>query len=659
MAREEAPQPPSGFDRAVTCLQVTPLVILLLLIIGWSALAFGAVYPWASAPVGVASLTACAIALGARSRWPNRAIVMSCALVVTAVALQLVPLPGPALATVSPATEEFLAHYDVRTLASRSPVLSSLLAQDGMTYSAPGPSHPITISPERTRAALASLIPFALLLTCLSRALDRRETRHLVLGVVGLGVVLAIAALVQRGTGSRTIYGFWAPYYAATPYGPFVNRNHFAGWMLMAIPLGIADFCGRLSRSMHGLKPGFRQRILWFAGPEANRTMLVGFAVLLMAVSLVLTMSRSGILAFSLALLAAGWWMARKLTGHRRTVVVGFLCGLTLVSIGSAGVDAIARRFDTASDPGFAGRLPIWQDTLAIIRDFPLAGTGLNTFDAAMVKYETPGDRRANDAHNDYLEAASDGGVLIGIPIVIVLIVLVKEARRRLREGSDSYDGVHWTRLGALTGLLAIGLQEAFDFSLQIPANLALFVVLCLLAIGETRTATQRHSRRGGVPPRRLALETALAVCGVGVAVWFGIAAYRTSGPYGEAGPGISIDRVADQDKETAGQSLTQLSYSAGGAGPDNRWIYLDGPRVVRYEVDGDGDDSVDRWEYYGEAERLTKVALSREGDGRADTWQYFDARGTLERIDYGDLHDYHIIRVEYYDNGKLVRTVG
>jgi uncharacterized membrane protein len=52
-----------------------------------------------------------------------------------------------------------------------------------------------------------------------------------------VGVLLALTAIIQKPLFTGKIYGFWTPNEAGNPFGPFVNRNHFAGWMLMALPL--------------------------------------------------------------------------------------------------------------------------------------------------------------------------------------------------------------------------------------------------------------------------------------------------------------------------------------------------------------------------------------------------------------------------------------
>jgi len=143
--------------------------------------------------------------------------------------------------------------------------------------------------------------------------------------------------------------------------------------------------------------------------------------------------------------------------------------------------DAIAARFAEPGARDLSGRFPIWADTVRIIRDFPLAGTGLNTYGIATLFYQTTlPEAHLREAHNEYLQLAAEGGLLVCIPVIVAIVIFAREVRRRfdVNEGS-----VYWIRAGAVTGILAIALQSAGEFSLQMPGNAALFAVLCAMAI--------------------------------------------------------------------------------------------------------------------------------------------------------------------------------
>ena len=81
------------------------------------------------------------------------------------------------------------------------------------------------------------------------------------------------------------IYGFWKPkYLLTTPFGPFVNKNHFAGWMLMGLPLamGLGSWLGRAPAAA-ARQPGWRNALLWLSSPDGGELQLACSSRSLMA----------------------------------------------------------------------------------------------------------------------------------------------------------------------------------------------------------------------------------------------------------------------------------------------------------------------------------------------------------------------------------------
>lgn len=446
----------------------------LLLLTTWGACAFGAVYPWAFVPL-FAGCAAAALVMLAQRRGTipaetAPAIALLC--VTAAIVVQLAPVPVSIIQRISPETDTFLRWYDIGYLS-----LSS---------------HPLSIDPGATLVGLAATCALGLLLIALARGLNRQDTFQFIRGLCALGAGLAIAGIAQRALWNGKVYGFWTPLEGGNPFGPFINRNHFAGWMLMALPLAMGYFCARVSRGMQAVPPGWRNRALWFSSPDASETVLVGFAVLLMALGLTMTTSRTGVLGLVAALTISGWLVARHhRTMSRRIVATVFIGFVLIAAIGWAGVDRIASRFE--SDTTFGNRGPIWMDTLRIARRFPLVGTGFNTYATAALRYQTVmPDVHLREAHNDYLQLLAEGGALVAIPVFALVIVLAGTIRRRLRAvrpGSSDY----WIRSGAVTGILAIALQEIGEFSLQMPGNAVLFVVLLAIAIRPVDVTVERR----------------------------------------------------------------------------------------------------------------------------------------------------------------------
>jgi O-antigen ligase len=450
--------------------------------IAWGALAFGAVYPWAFAPLSMACASigaAGAVAYRSRRQDPaTRAALLAIAAVLATACLQLIPLPAQVLAAISPGTHDFLTNFDFAY---------ALGADSGLSW------RPLSLAPSATAVGIGLLAAFTLFLAGLTRALSPSRVRVLAVSLVAFGAVLALIGIVQRAAigdhawGGMKIYGIWTPRnLLTTPFGPFINKNHFAGWMLMAFPLAVGLAIGRAEHAMRHLHGGWRSMLSWLSSPEGGRLQMGVIAAVTMGASLLLTRSRSGVVCLLLSMLLFSA-AARRRFGSMRAGWTAFasLLAMFVVVFALAGADLTARitnRMDAVEL-----RKNIWSDSARIVRDFPLAGTGLNTFGTAMIRYQTTQrDQHFQEAHNDYLQVVVEGGLLVAIPAALALMLTVRAVRRRFEAHADD-SRTHWIRTGATIGLLAIALQSAVEFSLQMPGNAAMFVVLLGIALHEPR----------------------------------------------------------------------------------------------------------------------------------------------------------------------------
>lgn len=449
-------------------------------VLSWGVLAFGSVHPWAYVPllvmagaVGIAGLLESKEQAGA-----YRGMAAALGALCLVGALQMVPLSTEARLAVSPASDRFPGRQSAEPPTGGTPVAAATRTSA---------VRPLSVDPERTAVGVVLLGGLSLFLLGTARRLSTGDVVSVVRGLLVLGAVLALVGIIQRPFYSGKIYGFWEPQFGGDAFGPFSNRNHFAGWMIMTIPIGLGYFCSGVAAGMRGVKPLLRERLLWFASPAANELVLIGYALVVMAVSLVLTMSRSGLSSFCVALALLGWFAVRAPgAAFRRSLMTGYFAFVLAIASGWVGVEAIGQRFASASwDDVGGGRLPAWRDAAQVISDFPLVGTGIRTYETANRIYQSPEIRlRFADVHNDYLQIAAEGGLLLSIVVVVCLGVLVRQIRHRFREDREQeHSTAYWLRAGAVAGLVAIGLQEVVDFSLQKPGNAVLFAMLVAVAV--------------------------------------------------------------------------------------------------------------------------------------------------------------------------------
>jgi O-antigen ligase len=396
----------------------------------------------------------------------GRLLVTGLAIVAVAIGIQLVPMPLAWVNALSPRLLPMLANVDFAYGAG-------LIRR-----------HPLSIDPASTAIALGLYLSFAVLLLGLTRVLAVAHLRRTIEALTVVGVVLALAGIVQKPLYAGRVLGIWEPESGGSPFGPFVNKNHFAGWMLMALPLTMSLLCGGLQQGMRGLKPGLRYRILWLSSPEANRLILIGAAAVLMAMSLVFTMSRSGISALAFSFVLTAWLVSRGFAGRsRRAAMIVTLGVVAAATVAWVGADAIVERFSQTSWSEFDNRRGAWTDAVGVWSAFRLTGTGLNTYPVAARFYQQHDlDKFFGEAHNDYLQVLAEGGLLVAVPAALCLLFFVRQIYRRGRADQPSTTS-WWLRRGAVTGLVAIALQESVEFSLQMPGNAVLFALLCAVAL--------------------------------------------------------------------------------------------------------------------------------------------------------------------------------
>lgn len=455
--------------------RVTAGVIAVLL--AASAFCFGAVYPWAYLP-----LLAAAVAVGAaglrlgRGRAFPLSLGVAFVAVGVAIGAQLVPLPGGVLERAVPTTHRLLEDIDA-------------------AYAARGGAHALSVHPTSTALALAFYSAFALLVAGLSVVLSRSATavRLVAGGIVGTGALLASVGLAQRATFNGRVLWVWEPsgWHPPDPFGPFLNRNHFAGWMIMALPVVLGWFAARCAGGMRHRARTTRERLLWLGSPAAGGAMVLLAAAVLMALSLVLTLSRSGIIGLLAVAATFGAVLLTRTGGAARTLAVTGLATMLLVALVQAGTDPVFRRFAGGAS-SLEARVEIWDVALDRIGRFWPTGTGLNTFGVVTLATEPDRPWQFTEAHNEYLQLASEGGVLVVVPVLVLVGFAFATIRRRFR--ADRPDGVRrWIRFGAVTGLLAIALQAAVDFSLHVPANALLLSVLLAVALHRAPVRVKRR----------------------------------------------------------------------------------------------------------------------------------------------------------------------
>ena len=454
---------------------------ILVALIAWGALSFGAVYPWGYWPlaIGCAAIGGWAMVITRAWREPRpRLVAIALGLIAAALLIQVIPFPRAVVGWLSPAAE---------------PLHGQLQVGWGLR---PPASLSLSIAPEGTATALLLFLAFGALLVGLMRAMSYLPREWLVSQLAIFGLVMALFGIIQRvvsGPGDIPVYGFWRPEAGyATPFGPFINSNHFAGWMLLVLPLAVAYASAQVQQARGPFLTDWRSWFRWLATPDASRFLFLAIAILIMAIALVLTGSRSGLGSFIVATAVLAYFAARRAHGRTRRVLPAFyLVLLVIAAVGWVGVDFTVARFEHASAE-LGERATAWRDTWSIFRDFPVTGLGFGGYGQAMLVYQTA-ERHSIylQAHNEYLQILAEGGVLVALPVLLTVVILAINIRHRLRGHDDAQ--TYWLRAGAVAGLAGIATQSLLDFSLQMPGNAMMCAVVLALALHRPASVSHAH----------------------------------------------------------------------------------------------------------------------------------------------------------------------
>jgi len=326
----------------------------------------------------------------------------------------------------------------------------------------------ISADPYQTRFFVLQILALTVCLALFYRyANEERRMSILIHVVIAVAVASAIFGIVRQATQHQEI-GFVLPLLKQNQgYGQFLNKNHFAYLMEMAFGLGIGVILAR--------------------GVRMDRILIYIALLFPIWIALVLSNSRGGILAMFTQVLIATLWILRPRVVFRTAVLTGVVSAVLLGTLWVGGdrlvtnIESAGTHFvgdDTTRDG--ASRNEIWRATLKMFAAHPIAGAGLGGYWIAITAFhDASGSLTPQEAHNEYLELLSSGG-LIGFLIGIWFAVNVtRVARTNLKHDHGQLRAL---RFGALLGIAGVVVHSLVDFGLHMMSNALIFVVLIAIA---------------------------------------------------------------------------------------------------------------------------------------------------------------------------------
>jgi O-antigen ligase len=303
------------------------------------------------------------------------------------------------------------------------------------------------------------------------------------------GAALAAFALIYGVSSNGKLYWLRLPRNGGWVYGPYVNHNHYAGLMEMLVPIPL---------------------VLALTGMASNKTRAAAAAAAAVMVGTIfLSGSRGGMLAIVTELVILAGFLVKQKRGLRAPVLIGLFLAIVVALLLWVGGGELSRRIAgvglSHSEISSDTRINIDRDGLRMFLKKPLLGWGLGTFPVVYPQFRSfYTNFFINEAHNDYLQLLVEMGLLGFGTMLWFLLTLYAQALKKIGNWTEEMSGA--TALACVLGLSGILVHSALDFNLQIPANAALFYVLCTVAASEPFARPARKRR----PVRSKPLEEAL-----------------------------------------------------------------------------------------------------------------------------------------------------
>ena len=362
-------------------------------------------------------------------------------------------------------------------VARLSPFRQHVLSQAAALLDTPTTWYTLSYRPLDSLAWLVFLLGLVLFFLILEVHFNHRRHLKLTVGVLFvLAVLESLYGIVQALVPNMPV--LWATHikaYLGDARGTWVNRNHFAGFIEMMLPLCLGFVLS---------KAWWRDRIHWrelIASNRAHRHLFLLLGLVIMVLALLFSKSRAGI-AGTLIGLGTFFWLIRFRIRSSNNAIWASMAILALLVIFfgyQIGIDPIINRF--LALPSEASRLDFWRDSLSIIAQHPL-GIGPTSLPTVFKVYDVSAqlyDQTVYQLHNDILQILVDTGWVGFISLAGGYIYYMVRSFDRLRRMDVKRNPRHFfLAAGALSGLSALTFHSFFDFNLQIPANGIYFVTL-------------------------------------------------------------------------------------------------------------------------------------------------------------------------------------
>ncbi|KPK99164.1 MAG: hypothetical protein AMJ95_00970 [Omnitrophica WOR_2 bacterium SM23_72] len=314
------------------------------------------------------------------------------------------------------------------------------------------------------KAFFAKLTKFILFYFVVSEAINTKRRLRNIIFVMFLSAILIVSdACVQYITGKD----FLRSYRMVELSASFLSANGFAGWLLIYIFV----FLGIINSKT-------------FILPN-KKVMNLGLSllILLLAICLILTKSRAAFLGFWVALVLFVYWYSRFWKRWKARLFY-FSIAVCLIAVFlifphsfSEGMKSL---FSLKRGSSSLERITLWRQSLTIVEDFPLFGSGLNTYTNVIKKY-LAFEGGGMYPHNSFLHMAAELGMIGLTAFILLLVSLFQLVFRELKKKHDALI------LSVSCGILGFLVLSFFDTHLYALQSVSLFWFMIGFTVSLTR----------------------------------------------------------------------------------------------------------------------------------------------------------------------------
>lgn len=392
--------------------------------------------------------------------------------------IQIVPLPHTFLTIFSPFTIQIkslstnIYAYKLINQPHQGNILLSLSPTSQSIYT-------IAIYPYAHYYKLLWLLSLTMLFFAIfKKNLSKFQIRIMLLLIIISGLIQSMIYLTSYLQG-KPLFSNLLNLKLKNIAGTFINRDHFAAYINMILPITASwtSFHIRRINKSAFLSSAKSMSLIKYK----NGIIIISIiCFILMILALFFSLSRAAIVSSSLAF-AFLFYIKGRASGKvslSKNIIITTLIIFSIVYW--IGYLPILQRFkDVPSEfESVAGRFAVWQNTIQLIKDFPILGIGLDNFSYVFNKYKHFSNIHYSYAHNDYLQFTAELGI-IALLLLLALIALFYHQILNFPWHNNSRSQL--LAFGMLSSITAISLHSFFDFPLQTPANAILFTTYAAL----------------------------------------------------------------------------------------------------------------------------------------------------------------------------------